>query len=72
MNHVHKDSKDLVSIVITLEKFISVLDTAFYDGVNTYELGSRYHVLKNLHGRMIFGTFETKSIKVIFEEDIDL
>ena len=33
----------------------------FYDGVKTSDLGSRVHVLKNLHGRMIFGPFEKKN-----------
>ena len=30
----------------------------FYYGVKTSDLGSRDHVLKTLHGRMIFGPFE--------------
>ena len=30
----------------------------FYDGVKKYDLGSRAHVLKHLHGRIIFGPFE--------------
>ena len=29
----------------------------FYDGVKTSDLGSRYHVLKRLHGIIIFGSF---------------
>ena len=58
MNHVHKDSKYLVSVIITLGGNISGGDTVFYDGVKTSDLGSRAHVLKNLHGRIIFGPFE--------------
>ena len=40
MNHVHKDSKDLVSIIITLGKDTSGGKTMFYDGVKnlTWEL----------------------------------
>ena len=30
----------------------------FYDGVKTSDLVSRAHVLKKLHGRMIFVPFE--------------
>ena len=30
----------------------------FYDGVKTSDLGSRAHILKHLHGGMIFGPFE--------------
>ena len=63
LNHVHKDAKYLVSVFITVGKDISGGDTVFYDGVKTSELGSRAHILKHLHGRMIFGPFE----KVFYE-----
>ena len=66
MNLLHKDSKDLVSVIITLGKNISGGDTVFYDGVKKYDLGSTSHVLKHLHGRMIFGPFETNSMKLLF------
>ena len=58
LNHVHKDSKYLVSVIITIGGDISGGDTVFYDGVKASELGSRSHVLKHLHGRMILGLFE--------------
>ena len=58
LNHVYKDSKDLISVIITLGKDISGGDTVFYDGVKISDLGSRAHILKHLHGRMIFGPFE--------------
>ena len=58
MNDVYKDIKDLVSVIITLGKDISGGDTVFYDGVKSSDFGSRDHILKNLHGRMVFGTFE--------------
>ena len=57
LNHVHNDSKDMVSIIIAVVKNISRGDTMFYDGVKTSDLGSRAHILKHLHGRMIFGPF---------------
>ena len=60
LNHVHKDSKDLVSVIITLGGNISGGETLFYDGVKTSDLGSRSQVLKNLHGKMIFGPFGKK------------
>ena len=58
LNHVHKDTKDLVSVIITLSKSISGGDTVFYDEVKPSDLGSRAHISKHLHGRMIFGPFE--------------
>ena len=58
MNHVHKDTKYLFSVIITLGTNTRGGDTALHDGVKTYYLGIRYHVLKHLHGRMGFDPFE--------------
>ena len=58
LNHVHKDAKDLVSVIIKVGKYICGGDTVFYYGVKNSELGSRSHILKHLHGIMIFGPFE--------------
>ena len=48
----------MASVIITVGKDISGGYTVFYYGVKTSELGSRAHILKHLHGRMIFGPFE--------------
>ena len=45
MNHVHKATKYMVSVIITVGKYISGGDTVFYDGVKTSDLGSRVHIL---------------------------
>ena len=58
LNHVHRDSKDFVSVIITVGKYIRGGDTVFYDGMKTFDLGSISHVLKYLHRRMIFGPFK--------------
>ena len=34
-------------------------DTVFYDGVKPFDFGSRAHILKHLHGKMIFGPSES-------------
>ena len=60
-NHVHKDTKYMVSVIITVGKNISGGDTVFFDGAKTSDLGSRPHILKHLHGRRIFGPFEKVS-----------
>ena len=70
LNYVHKYSKYLISVVITIGGNISGGGTLFYDGVETSELVNRSHLLKHLQGRMIFGPFEKKSMKVLFGEDI--
>ena len=58
MNHVHRDTKVLLSILINLGANVIVGETLFYEGVKTSDLINRVHVLKYLHGIMIFGTFE--------------
>ena len=59
MNHVHKYTNYLLSIIITLKTYMRGGYTVFYDRVKTTDLGIRAHALKYLHGRMIFGPFET-------------
>ena len=58
LNHMHKDVKDLVSVIITLGKDISGGDNVFYDGVKSCNFGNRAHILKNSHGRIVFVPFE--------------
>ena len=43
---------------MTLGKDISGGEFVFYDGVKPSDFGSRAHILKHLHGRMLFGPFE--------------
>ena len=71
MNHVHKDNKYLVSIIITLGGDIRGGDTMFYDGLKTSGFGSGSHVLKCLHGKIIFSPFEKDSMKVLIGEVIE-
>ena len=58
MNNVHKDTKDLVSVIIKMVTNISEGETVFYYGVKTTYLGNRSHALKHLHVRTICGPFE--------------
>ena len=64
MSHVHRYTKYLVSVIITLVTSISGGDIVFYDWVKTSDLVNRAHDLKHLHGRMVFGPFETKNHEV--------
>ena len=43
---------------MTVGKVISGGDTVFYEEVKTSDFGSRAHILKFSHGRMIFGPFK--------------
>ena len=47
LNNVHKDTKDMVSVIITVGKDISEGYNVFYDGVKTSDLGIKAHILKN-------------------------
>ena len=60
LNHVHKYSKYFVSVIITPGVNISGGDTLFYDGIKTYDLGSRVYVLIHLRGRTVSGQFGGK------------
>ena len=46
LNHVHKDSRDMVSIIITMGTNISGGDTVFYDGVKTSDLREQSSYIK--------------------------
>ena len=67
LNHVHKDSKYFLYVIINLGKDISGDDTVLYDGVETYDLGSRAHISKSLHRRMIFGPLKQNPIMYFLE-----
>ena len=72
LNHVHKDIKYLVSVIITLGKDISGGDTVFYDELKSSDFGSRAYILKHSQGRMLFGPFEKVSMKLICGVDTEL
>ena len=48
MNHIHKDIKDLMSVIITQRNNISGGDIVFYDRVNMRDLRKIYHVRQNI------------------------
>ena len=58
LNHVHKDSKDLLSVIIMLGTDINGGETVFYDGENKNDIGKRAHVLNHSHGRCFIGCFD--------------
>ena len=58
LNHVHKDSNDLLSVIIILGTDINGGETVFNDGENIFEIVKRAHVLKHSHGRCVIGSFD--------------
>ena len=47
LNHVHKDSKNIMSVIIILETNVHADEIGFYDGENMKDIGKRAHVLKH-------------------------
>ena len=58
LNYVHKDSKDLMSVIIILGTDVHGGETVFYDGENMNDIGKRAHLLKHSHGRCVIGSFD--------------
>ena len=58
LNHIHKDSKYLLSVIIILGTNINDDETGFYDGENMNDIGKRAHVLNHSHGRCDIGSFD--------------
>ena len=66
LNHAHKDSKDLLSVILLLGIDVHSGETVFYVGENMNDIGKRAHVLKNSHGRCVIGSFD----KILHEGSI--
>ena len=58
LNHSHKDSKYLMSVIIILGTDVNGGETVFYDGENMNDIGKIAHVLKNSRGRCVIGSFD--------------
>ena len=57
LNHVHKYSKDLLSVIIILGTDLNGGKIVFYDRENMNDIGKRAYVLKHSHGRCVIGSF---------------
>ena len=59
LNQVHKDSEDLLSVIIILGTDVHGGETVFFNGENMNDIGKIAYVLKNLHGSCVIGYFDT-------------
>ena len=66
LNHVHKYSQDILSVIIILGTDVNGGETVSYDGETMNGIGKRAHVLKHSHGRCVIGSFD----KVLYEGSI--
>ena len=58
LNHVHKDIKVLLLVIIKLVTDINGDETVVYDGDNMNDIGKRAHALKHSHRRCVFVYFD--------------
>ena len=66
LNHVHKDSKDLLPVIIILGTDVNGGETVFNDGENMNDFGKIAHVLNHSHGSCVIGSFD----KILHEGSI--
>ena len=59
-NYLHKDSNNLLPVIIILRKDVHGGETVFYDGEKMNDIGKIAHVLKHSHGRCVIGDFDKK------------
>ena len=57
INHINKDSKDLLSVIVILGTNANSGETVFYDEYNMNDIGKRAQVLKHSHRRCVIGSF---------------
>ena len=60
LNHVHKESKDLLLVIIILGTDVNGGETVFYYGENMNDIGKIAHVLKHSYGRCVIGYFDSQ------------
>ena len=58
INHVHKDSKDILLVIIILGTDVNGGETVFNDGKNMNDIRKRAYVLKHSQGRCVIGSFD--------------
>ena len=58
INHINKDIKDIMSVIIILGTDVNVGETVLNDGENINDIGKRAHELKHSHGRCVIGSFD--------------
>ena len=66
LNHVHKDSKDILPVIIILGTDVNGGEIVFNDEENMNDIVKIAHVLKYSHGRCVIGSFD----KILHEGSI--
>ena len=66
LSHVHKDSNNLLPVIIILGTYVHGGETVFNDGDKINDIRKRSNVLKHSHGRCVVGDFD----KILHEGSI--
>ena len=53
LNHIHRDSKDLLSVIIILVTDVNGGETVFNDGENMNDIGKRAHLMNHSHVKCV-------------------
>ena len=72
LNHVHKDSKDILSVILILRTNFNGGETVFNDGENMNDIVKITHLLKHSHGRCVIFLLIKLYIKSLFGTVIKL
>ena len=72
LNHIHRDSQDLLPVITILGTDVNGGETFLYDGDNMNDIGKRAHVLKLSHGRCVLRSHDKCYMKDIFGLVIEL
>ena len=57
LNRVHKDSKDILSVITILGTDVNGGETVYNDGENMNGIEKRAHVMNHSHGRCVISAF---------------
>ena len=58
LNHVHRDSNDLLSVIIIWGTDVNGDEKNIYEGFNMNDIGKIAHALKHSHRRHVIGAFD--------------
>ena len=58
LNHIHKESNNILSVIIILGTDVHGSEAVFYNGEKTNDIGKIAHVLKHSHGKRVVGAFD--------------
>ena len=72
LNHVHKYSKDIMSVIVTLGPVVNGGENVLLNGITMDEIVKISNVINNSHVRCVLGAFEKFYMRSLFGLDTDM